>query len=346
MAKIEPVSGHNDRVNLKEVLPLNTPFTLNVFPTNACNFRCTYCAQSLGAQSMQEKYEYNVSETMSMETFEKIVKQSKKFDKPYKLLSFMGHGEPLINKNVPQMIKMAKENNIADRIEILTNASLLTNELSDQLIEAGVTNVRVSLQGLSTKSYKETSDVNIDFDQFLKNLEYFHKKGQTKGSNLYVKVLDCSLDKDEEDKFYKIFDSISSKMYIEKVKPVYSGVEFTKDLTDLTTDRYGNKHSKRDVCPLAFFSMAVWPNGDITPCDAIYKPLVLGNVNKDDLSKVFSGSKVTAFRLELLKGNKNNMRGCNECCAPDDVSHEKDVLDDDAEALIEKYLNIHRSKRI
>lgn len=337
MSKIEPISGHNDRVNLKDVLPLSSPFTLNVFPTNACNFKCTYCAQSRGVEGLKEYNNFDVSEKMTFATFEKIVEQSEKFDKPYKLLSFMGHGEPLLNKDLPKMISLANSRNIAERIEIITNGSLLTPECSDALIDAGVTNVRISLQGISSEAYKKTSNVNIDFEQFLKNLEYFHKKGITKGSFLFVKVLDCSLKEGEEEEFYKIFDKISSRMYIEKVKPVYDGVAFTKEITDMATDRYGNPHEPRLVCPLAFFSLAVWPNGDVAPCDAIYKPEILGNVNEADLSKIYNGVNANIFRLKLLKGKKNNMDGCKLCCAPDDVSHKKDELDDVAEEIVEKY---------
>lgn len=337
MSKIEPISGHNDRVDLKDALPLSTPFTLNVFPINACNFKCVYCAQSRGAEGLKEYNNFDLSEKMTIETFKKIVEQSKKFDKPYKLLSFMGHGEPLLNKDLPKMIKLAKENGIAERIEIITNGSLLTPEYSDALIDAGVANVRISLQGINAEAYKKTSNVNIDFGNFLKNLEYFYKKGLDKGSHLFVKVMDCSLQEGEEEEFYKIFDKISSRMYVENVKPVYDGVELTKNMNDMTTDRYGNTHEPRLVCPLAFFSLAIWPNGDVAPCDAIYKPVTLGNVNKEDLSEIFNGVKNNVFRMQLLRGKKNNMYGCDKCCAPDDVSHQKDELDNAAEDLIEKY---------
>lgn len=339
MSKIEPVSGHNDRVELKKVLPLTTPFTLNVFPINACNFKCNFCAQSLGAKGLKEQYGYDIAQKMSLQIFEKIVQQSKNFPHPYRLLSFMGHGEPLLNKDLPQMIKLAKDSKIADRIEIITNGSLLTQELSDALIEAGITNVRISLEGLNAKTYKETSKVDIDYEEFLRNLEYFHTKGLAKGSKLFVKVIDCGLKEGEEEEFYKMFDKISSRMYVEKVKPVYSGVEATDGIEDMTTDRYGNVHKPRLVCPMAFFSLGIWPNGDVAPCDAIYKPSTLGNVYEQDLVEMFNGKKANAFRIKLLGDKKNEMYGCQKCCAPDDVSHQLDELDSVKKILISEYEN-------
>ena len=91
---------------------------------------------------------------------------------------------------------------------------------------------------------------------------------------------------------------------------------------------------------MAFFTLNIWPNGDIAPCDAIYKPVVLGNIYKDNLADVFNNKIVTSFRLKLLNGKKDSMFGCKECCAPDDVSMEEDELDSAAQFLKEKYQKI------
>lgn len=337
MAEIVPISGYNDRVALHRVLPLSTPFTVNVFPVNACNFRCVYCAQSLGKRAMREQYNFDVSRRMTLETFSRLVEQSKAFERPYKLLSFMGHGEPLLHVELPEMVAMAAKAGIAERIEIITNGSLLTPELSDRLIAAGVTNLRVSLQGLSAAAYKKTSRVLLDFEGFLSNLNYFHTAGRSHGAHLFVKILDSTLNAGEEEAFYAMFDSLCSRMYIEKVKPVYAGVDATSHVHDMATDRYGNPHPPRQVCPLAFFSLAVWPDGEITPCDAIYRPVSLGNVNERSVVELFCGETANAFRTQLLLGKKNVLPGCKLCCAPDDVSQAEDELDQHAPALLEFY---------
>lgn len=337
MSDIKPISGYNDRVELKKVLPLAAPFTLNIFPVNYCNFKCVFCAQSLGPKALQQRYNYDSKEKMEWATFQRTVEQSQRFVKPYKLLSFMGHGEPLLHRELPEMVKLAKEAGIAERIEIITNGSLLTPDLSDRLIKAGITNVRVSLEGLSQQAYQETSQVNIDFHELLANLKYFHEKGLKNNSLLFVKTIDCALKEGEEKLFYKMFDNISSRMYIEQVKPVYEGVKATEGMPKVVSDRYGQAHLLRLVCPMAFFSLAIWPNGDVAPCDAIYKPICLGNVNTGDLSQMFNGPLNTAFRVQLLNDQKNEMPGCRRCCAPDDVSPEQDELDSFKSELLKIY---------
>jgi GTP 3',8-cyclase len=333
MAEIIPVSGFNDRVRLADVLPLKTPFTLNVFPTNLCNFRCIYCAQSQGTAHLQKKYGMG-KDSMSLDIMQKIVDQCREFPEKLKLVSFMGHGEPLLNKLLPDMVSLVHNASIAERIEIITNASLLTHNISDALISAGLTNLRISLQGVNGESYRQICGKKIDYPALLEEIQYYycHKKN----GGVFVKVMDIALADEEEQIFFTQFDGICDRMFVEKVKPVYRGVEIGKK-ADLTTDRYGNVHNRRKICPLPFFSMSVWPNGDVSACDAIYKPAILGNVNDDSLMSMWTGEKRRKFLLEHLKSRKWFLPGCSDCCAPDDVSHPLDVLDDDAEWLLDLF---------
>lgn len=337
MSEIAPPTGYNDRVRLHQALPLRMPFTLNVFPTNACNLKCTYCVHSMGGTRLQAYPQMGGKPNMSIETFKSIVEKSAQFNDRYKLLSFMGHGEPLLNRDLPEMIRLAKRANLANRLEIISNGLLLNKALSDEIIDAGLTNLRVSLQGITSSKYLEIGRVPVDFEELFENLSYFHNAGISRGTRLFVKILDCSLDDGESETFYKLFDSASSRMFIEFVKPVYDGVSLTKDLNNLETDRYGKQHARRHVCPLPFFTLSIWPNGDVSPCDAIYQPVVLGNVNTHQLTDMFSGHTNNMFRLDHLHGERPRMAGCQKCCAPDDVSDELDALDEHAAELAARY---------
>lgn len=328
-AEIKPICG-NERVKLSDVIPLSTPFSMFVFPTTYCNFKCNYCGYSLGYEKMNQKYDFE-PQNMSIDTYSEIIEQIKLFPNKLKMLSLTGQGEPLINKSLPLMVKMAKEANIAERIEIITNASLLTKEMSDGLIEAGLDTLRISLQGLSAEKYKQISNVDIDFDEFMKNIKYFYKN--KKSTNLFVKIMDVSLEKGQEEEFYKLMGNCSDRMYIEKMLPAYEGVQMTQNM-NVEYDRYGRKHEKRKVCPLPFFMMGIFPNGDVEPCDTIYKPIVIGNIHNESLSDIWNGSKLKEFQKMQLKGKRCMNKRCDSCCAPDDVSHPEDVLDYEAERLL------------
>lgn len=321
-SEIKPICGLN-RIRLADAVPLPTPFTLYVFPTTFCNFRCHYCGHSLGPEKMKEKYNFS-PQNMSMDTYKRVLEQSKEFPGRFKVLSLTGHGEPLMNKNLPEMIDLAKRSDVAGRVEMITNASLLTRETAKALIDAGLDTIRISLQGLSAVKYKEVCGYNLDFEEFINNIRYFYKN--KKGCRLFVKVLDIALDQGEEEKFYNLFANISDRMYVEQCRPVYDGVPYQAGA--VTADRYGRAHRERKVCPLPFFMLGIFPDGDVEPCDTIYKPVVVGNINEDRLLNIWNGKKLRDFQVMQLKKQRCGNPRCAVCCAPDDVSHPEDELDD------------------
>lgn len=333
MSEIKPFTGVDDRVKLADAVPLSTPFTLNIFPSNLCNFKCRYCAQSLGREALRREYDLP-PQNMSLELMERVVRQAAEFPKPFKLVSMMGHGEPLCNPSLPQMIRLVKEAGIAERVDIITNASLLTPEYSDRLLEAGLDVLRVSLQGLSAEKYWETSRAKVDFEEFFQNLAYFYRR---RGScRLYVKVVDAALAEGEDEVFFRRFGPVTDRMFIDRIKPVYSGVAYTERERNLSVDRYGNRHEKRLVCPQPFYMLSVWANGDVAPCDALYKACPLGNVATSTLRAMWESEKRRSFCRLHLEGRRAQDPACAQCCAPDDVQHEADVLDGKRAELLGK----------
>ncbi len=311
---------------------MSTPFSVYVYPTNCCNFRCSYCAHSMSDTELKKRYDFKKG-TMSMETYSKVVNQLGQFSEKIKLLSLTGVGEPLLNKNLPDMVKIAKDSNCFEKIEFISNGSLLTPEISDQLIENGLDTLRVSIQGITSKKYKKVCGVKIDFDTFMDNLRYFHENSGS--SSLFVKILDIGLDKGEKEDFYNLFADCSDRMFIEKVQPTYDGVEMTSELIS-NYDRYGRKIDKRLVCPLPFYMLGVFPDGDVQPCDNLYRPVILGNVHKITIKEMWFSEKLQNFWKMQLRKERLKDPKCSLCCAPNDVAHPKDILDNECSVLLEK----------
>lgn len=330
-AEIKP-SCSSERVKLSEVIPLETPFSVYVYPTNCCNFKCVYCAHSMSDSELRERYDFS-KDTMSLTTFRETIRQLKTFPKKIKVLSLTGVGEPLLNKNLPEMIKIAKESNQFERIEFISNGALLFPDISEQLIKNGLDTLRISLQGITSEKYKEICGVNIDFDLFMENLRYFFRiRGKAR---LFVKILDIALEGNEDELFYRLFQDCSDRMFIEKVQPTYDGVALTDELNN-KEDRYGRLIEKRKVCPLPFFMLGVFPNGDVQPCDNLYRPVILGNIHSRTIPEMWNSSELRDFWKLHLEGNRELHPKCSLCCAPEDVSQPEDLLDDTAEILLKK----------
>lgn len=331
MAEIKPLAGM-ERQYLRDVIPLKTPYAAYIFPTNLCNFMCNYCGHSLGLTRMKNEYDF-CTENMSMDTYQRIIDQLKEFPEQLKVISLTGHGEPLVNRELEQMVAYAKKNKVAERIETISNASLLTHDRSKQLVDAGLDCIRISLQGLSTEKYEEVCKRKIDFLKLVEEIRYLYEN--KKQCRVFVKIMDTVLEEGEEEKFYQIFHSISDRMYVEQCRPVYSGVDLTKQI-ECQEDRYGRKHEPRIVCPLCFYMIGIHPNGDVAPCETIYKPLTLGNVYKDTVVHMWNGKKNRDFQRMQLERKRFQNSGCTRCCAPDDVAHPEDVLDGSEKELIKK----------
>jgi len=176
VSKIEPIYG-TQRTRLATAVPLSTPYSIYVFPSTYCNFKCVYCAHMFSPEVIKEKYGLD-RQHMPMETFHKVVAQMAEFPQRFRLLSLTGQGEPLMNKHIPDMVSIAKAADVAERIEIISNGRLLTRKMADRLIEAGLDTLRISLQGLTTQKYKDIGGVNVEFEEIYENIRYFHQQSE------------------------------------------------------------------------------------------------------------------------------------------------------------------------
>jgi len=194
-------------------------------------------------------------------------------------------------------VAIAGSRKVAQRVELLTNGSLLTRKMSDALIDAGLSRMVISLQGISREKYRRISKVDIDFDQFVKNIEYFYTN--KKNTHVYIKIVDYALDEtDTQDKFYAIFGDICDSIAVENAVPIMPGVDYDKVLSnsDKNATQFGLPLSDIQVCPQAFFTMQVNPDGKVVPCYQITYPGIMGDVNHQTMQELWKGEAYRTFR--------------------------------------------------
>lgn len=339
MPKAKNISGQapgGKRTKLAEVLPLKTPFVVQIFPIYACNFKCSYC----GVFRLEEAKRGFISDKIMMDfnLYKKCIDDMAMFPEKIKVLRFVGIGEPLLHKNIAEMVEYAVSKNVANTVEVLTNGSLLTKELSDKLISAGLSRLVVSLQGTTKEKYQKISKVNIDLEKFIANLKYFFEhKGN---AQMYVKIIDCALDgKDDEKRFYKIFGNISDTIAIEHTVPIHSGVDYKKILKDkkMLLTQFGLPVSEVKICPQPFFTLQINPDGKVVPCYSFEYPGIMGDCNNQSVKEIWNGKQFQNFRRKMLDGIKNTCKVCAECNLIKYRLFPEDVLNNDAERLKKYY---------
>lgn len=332
--KAKVTSTLDKRVLLKDALPLEAPFSLYIEPINLCNFNCYFCEHSLKENAITVR-DFKKS-IMTYELFEKLVEQLKGFNGKIKTIVFAGLGEPLLNKDICKMVALCKKHNICQRTEIITNGSLLTNEISNELISSGIDFLRISVEGLSSEKYKEVTGKSIDFEAFVKNIKYFYDK-KNESTKVYIKIMDKLMDKNEsEDDFYNLFGSCCDNIAIEHMVPAYKDVDYS-NRGNFDEGMTGYKREDIFVCPRPFYMLSVLPDGEVIPCCYGCGSMSLGNIKNSSVKEIWEGDKIRKIRLMMLEKGRFAHHFCKDCNMPVYVQKSEDDLDSAREHLIESY---------
>ncbi|MGC9781303.1 MAG: radical SAM protein [Candidatus Heimdallarchaeota archaeon] len=125
-------------------LPLPTRLLkLYIEPTNKCNLGCRTCIRNIWKEPMG---------MMSESVFQHVLDGLVKFSHTPTVF-FGGFGEPLYHPKIAEMVSRVKA--LGSQVELITNGTLLTDELSRNLIKAGLDILWVSIDGASPDSFSD-----------------------------------------------------------------------------------------------------------------------------------------------------------------------------------------------
>ncbi|QGG48898.1 radical SAM/SPASM domain-containing protein [Heliorestis convoluta] len=320
-----------ERIQLGEVLPLSGPYRITISASQICNFKCFYCTHSLDKNKVLETgFKFK---NMEYEELISLADQLLEFPQRLKLIVFSGMGEPLLNEKLPNMIKYLKDNNVSDRVEMYSNASLLNKEITHKLIDAGLDSLKISLEGLSSEKYKKVCKCNVNFEEFKSNIKYFYEnRGQCK---VYIKIIDACLGEGEDKKFYEMFGSICDEIFIEHLSDCQPLTGDCEGIVNTTRTMYNEPAVVSRVCPLLFYSLYADADCNIYPCVTLGLPLSfsVGNFRNEKIIDMWNGEKVRRLRLQHLNGERNSISVCKECGNMTAMYHKEDDIDKYADKI-------------
>ena len=137
---------------------LTLPRSIYIEPTSRCNELCQQCPRTL--LSREEDRD------LTFDEFRQIVDQFPVLER----VVLHGLGEPLLNKELPQMIRYLKER--GTYVLFNSNGTLLTERRGRALIEAGLDEYRLSMDGASREMYAHVRGVDA-FDKIWRNVRAF-----------------------------------------------------------------------------------------------------------------------------------------------------------------------------
>lgn len=328
------------RTVLSDALPLDTPYLIQMFPCGACNFRCSFCIYAL---ERSQRGRLSDCTFMDMGLYRKCIDDMRAFPRKLKMLRFAAIGEPLLHKNIAEMVAYAKQAQIAESIDIVTNGSLLTRELSDALIDAGLDRLRISVEGLSGEDYQKNAQADIDFSRFVEQIRYFYAHSKT--THVYVKIIDYMVQTPERQKrFYDLFQPICHSIAIEHLTPTISEIDYESLSGGQANDlpQNGGRLLQADVCPQGFYMMQINPDGKVVPCCSMKYPAVLGDVHHASVPELWNGPAFQHFRLEMLRDRASVGPVCRDCNLYLYDLHEEDILDHKKGQIAEAVKNFNK----
>ena len=144
------------------------PVCLYLETTNRCNLLCTTCPRTYE--------ELEPPADMSWELFTKIVDQLPDIERAV----LHGVGEPMLVKHLPRMVRYLKER--GTYVLFNTNGTVLNERNGRALIEAGLDELRVSLDASNAKSYRAIRGKDY-FGRILKNVRAFRELQEREGKD-------------------------------------------------------------------------------------------------------------------------------------------------------------------
>ena len=139
---------------------------LRVSITDRCNFRCVYCMP-------KEFFGSNHAflERKALLNFEENNRAVQVFvNNGVKKVRITG-GEPMVRRNLSELIKSLADIPGVEDLSMTTNASLLTPRAANALYEAGLRRVTVSLDAMDDDVFKAINDVNFPVKRVLDGID-------------------------------------------------------------------------------------------------------------------------------------------------------------------------------
>ncbi|MBD0373749.1 MAG: radical SAM protein [Pyrinomonadaceae bacterium] len=311
---------HLDEYKEKErsVFPqLDFPHDIYLHMTNNCNLKCPYCYNKTDRETKIKLEKVGlVAPTMSTDEFKHLI--GRMIECGVRRILFTG-GEPLMRKDIFELIEHARSLSETVHLEILTNAILINEEVATKLCRYMDT-VTISLDGHERHIHEFYRGKNT-FEPTLKGIRQIVAKKKALGqSKPYIATVPALTDKNIFN-MKEIFEFSLDNLGVDGLAPilfqagdhqevsitqipaleVYLEAAYrTRSYLTERAARLGIKPAEtpapigpRNHCGVGHGEISIDPGGFVYPCQSLhFDEFICGNVREDDIKKIFMESLV------------------------------------------------------
>ena len=304
------------------------PTFVSVEPANFCQLRCPECP--VGIASSPNRLSPN--RLMPLSIFERVLEQ---VQATAHTMQFYFQGEPLLNKQLPEMIAAAHKAGLYTIVS--TNAQSLSQDMANALVLSGLNRIIVSIDGFSEESY-QAYRVGGSLQKALDALRYLANTKRLYKSHIRIELQTLRLKTNEHEwewikKNYKrlgathlafktaqLYDSehghplMPTNERYSRYRKTTDGTYVHKKSSPLHSTLYTIHRASGASCLRLWSGCVITTNGDVLPCcyDKDHRH-TLGNITTQSLSEIFHSSKANTLRKHILKGDLPEMcKNCNQ----------------------------------
>jgi radical SAM protein with 4Fe4S-binding SPASM domain len=296
---------------------LHFPRFVQIETTRLCNAKCPFCAI--------EKWDKSVP-LMSDVLFDKIVNEIKDYAPWIRWVNIQKAGEPMIDKKICKRIKQVKDAGIK-MVTLSTNASLLNDKRSRELIASGLDEIMFSIDSIEKKEYEEMR-VGLNYEEVMENIHNFFKLRNELRPEMMIRVRGVS--------FFDLTDA-QEKAKLEAWERYWAKLMKDNDRVYMKkAHNWGNQkawdghtpqyHDIYHPCIIPWSTITISAMGIVGLCVQDYDSTHnLGDVNKQTIAEIWKGEGWQRIRELHATGRRNEIEMCRGCRLYDKAhSMEKD----------------------
>ena len=206
-----------------------------------------------------------------------------------KSLKLYFFGESLLHPQIGEILALGTA--ACDRVELTTNGMPMTAKRANEIVEAEVDYVRVSI-------YDEIPHP----ENVVRNVRTLWETRQARGAGkpfIFVKVFDQA----QADAIRPDYEGICDEIGPEGLHSIGSDMIQIKRLT-----------GPHIACPYPFYNLVVKSNGDVVPCCVAWeKSLIVGNAREQTLAEIWKGDRLAEIHRLHLSGRSGELAACAKC---------------------------------
>lgn len=272
-----------------------------------CTSRCIMCTFSTWTRKRN---------VMHNDTYREILQKFAIYRENIQLLTLHGYGEPLLDREIPEKIRIAKEMNFKGT-GLATNCTELNEHKSFELIKAGLDTIICSIDGIN-KDTHEAIRVGTNFEEIVSNVKTFIKiRNESGKTRVIVRFIRQEINKKEWPLFSDYWSKQLNKDFGDSV------VKFDIHNRAGKLEDYQSKDPNRNmdldnyICESVFERMLIYSNGKVAFCDADDNGFFdLGNAINSDPIKIYNNKIFNYYRKMMQEGKLLKLTHCNNCTIP------------------------------